>query len=59
MSAQAKFYRNRAEVKQIEPGALWERQSETMILVDEDQHVTVEYSVEEFEEADLNVVFED
>lgn len=58
MSAQPKFYRNLAEVKQIEPGALWERQSETMILVDEDQHVTVQYSDDEFEEADLNMVFE-
>lgn len=50
----AKYYRNTVTVATIDPQALWERISDTMILVDEDQYLTVEYSQDKFIEASQN-----
>lgn len=41
-------YRNTVEIKNIEPGALWERIGDKMRLVDEDQFVEVEFELSEF-----------
>ncbi len=46
----AKYYRNSVTVAKIDPQALWERISDTMILVDDDEYVTAEYDEDEFTE---------
>lgn len=46
-----KYYRNSMPIGGIDPWGLWERRSNTMILVDDDQYLTVEYSQDDFVEA--------
>ncbi len=43
------FYRNLSEVANIEAGALWRRQDDMMILVDDDQFVKAYYNPTDFE----------
>lgn len=50
MCKKPNHYRNTVLVSGIDPQALWERISDTMILVDEDQYLTAEYSEDEFTE---------
>jgi len=54
MSEHPKFYRNTTAVGGIDPQGLCERRSDTMILVDEDQYLTVDYSQDNFIEASQN-----
>lgn len=42
------FYRNRVELNQIEPGALWQRQGKLITLVDDDQHVCIHFHPDDF-----------
>lgn len=37
------FYRNKVEVHGIDPGALWRRLGDMMILVDQDQNIQVKW----------------
>lgn len=51
----SKFYRNKLPVisdqgVEVDPGALWEldKKTEKLILIDDDEYITVDYSSEEF-----------
>lgn len=51
---EAQYYRNKVTITslsqgvEIEPGFLWKRDGEMMILVDDDQYVTTQYDVTKF-----------
>lgn len=41
--AEKKYFRNKNEVREIEPGALWKLIGPWMALVDDDQDIRVDY----------------
>jgi len=40
-----KYYRNTVDIDNIEAGALWKLDGEDIVLVDDDQYISLKYSV--------------
>jgi len=41
MNNTKQYYRNKVEIKGVDPDSLWELKGNLLVLVDEDQYITV------------------